>query len=111
MAYKWRGTTLTFGSTVARLRGLTHTKSAPTIDITNTSSTKKEYETGFPEEEIRATVIGSVAVDVDDTGSASITYTDGGSKNIGNCVVASVETTGDVDSPITSTITLRPTGS
>lgn len=107
MAYKWRGTSLTFGSAVARLRSARYTKSGETLDITNSASTEREFETGFPTSEITFTVVGGTTLDVDDENTGSITFNDGTVINLGTCVVTSVVIGGDTDSIITSDVTLR----
>lgn len=111
MAYKFRGTTLSFGGNVAKLRAARNNATGTQIDITSSDSTEIEFEVGFASREITFTVFGTPNIDVDDQDTASITWNTGAVRNLGNCIVVAVNEGGDVDGAITTDITLRKTSS
>ena len=109
MAYKFRGTTVTFGSSVGRLRSVTKTVGGSEIDITNSLSAAKEFEMGFDEISVRYSVIGATAPTRGTPGQLTITWNDSVVYGPYNFICSDVETSGDVDGAIMSTVTVKPT--
>ena len=107
--YKFRGTTVSFGGTIARLRSARVSQSGSEIDITNSLSADSEFESGFATSEVSITVIGSVVLSVGSTGALTITWTDGNFITFANVVIMSLSTSGDVSGAITSDITFKKT--
>lgn len=109
MAFKSQGTTVSFGGTVARVRGVQREQGGGEIDITNLSSTEKEFETDFDENTITLDLIGATAYTRGQTASLTINYADGTSKVIGNCMVMSVRDAARVGDAISSTVSFKKT--
>lgn len=104
-----QGTTFSFNGTVSRVRRISTSTKGDNIDITNLSSTGREYILGFDDKEISIEVFGATTISRATTGTATVTWNDGNSYSITNAIVDSVEQSGEVNGAITSTIVLKQT--
>jgi hypothetical protein len=110
MAYKWKGTTLSFGTAVTKLTRCQHEESASEIDITSSESARKEFEVAFLEDSVTFTILGSTfAGVVGDIAALTIVWASGGTLSLGNCQIMRRVRGGDTMSAVTTEITLKRT--
>jgi hypothetical protein len=103
------GTTITFGSTVSRVRRIGHSQKSDEIDITNLSSTDKEYLTGFTEREITIEVFGCSSTTIGATGNLTINWNDGTTRGPYSVIVTGIDENGEVGGAITTSLTFKKT--
>ena len=112
MGKGFNGTAITFPSTSTRLNpvtDITHNQSGAVIAIGGSTSAGYVYEDGLTDESVEITVQGGSTVTKGSTGQVKAIWNDGSSNTlISKAVVISVNKTGSVDSPISSSITFRP---
>lgn len=115
MAKSANGTTVRWPTTATTdvlgdVISVSYNRSGEKIKVTNLSSSKHLYEAGLPDNEITLEINGvnSTALDVADTGVMSIHWNSGETSSVGNAVVISNETSGEIDGVITSSITFAP---
>jgi hypothetical protein len=105
----FNGSTLTFGTSIARLIGLTYRANGTVVDVTEPGDLIKKYEIGQADLEVTARVKRMPSVDVGDQNTLSISWNDGSSTTLsGDWAVSAVEGGGDWDSPISGSITFKP---
>lgn len=107
------GSTVSFGGTaVGKVQSISFTSNGAEIDATDLSSTLKEYEAGIEDVALTVEIKGNVTHTVGLTASSlAITWTGTSTSiqnTVGDSIITSVEKSGDVDSPLISTITFRP---
>jgi hypothetical protein len=105
----FNGTSLTFGSAIAKLVGLQYRANGEVIDVTEPEDAAKMFEIGQADLEVVARVKRMPTVDVGDQDTLSIVWKDGSTTTLsGDWGVTSVDGGGDWNSPISGSITFKP---
>lgn len=102
-------TTITFGSQISRVRSISFGETAAEVDVTNLSSSLREYLNGLKDISVTVEVFGVNSTAIGATGALSIAWADAGADSLGNAICLGNECSGEVDGAITSTLTFRPT--
>ena len=112
MSFSMNGTTISFGGggDEAELVSVSRSTTGNEIDITVLQDTEHKYLVGIPDNEITATVVGHIAESVGDTGSLTIDWNDGETDNLGTLVITNIESSGDLDGRIETSVTYKPYG-
>jgi len=103
------GTTLTFGGTTQEVRSISFTNGGAEIQKTILSDTQHTYLAGMPDPSITCEVNGGTDLTAGLTGALSIAWNDGTTDELGTAIVTSVETSGEIDGLITTSLTFRNT--
>lgn len=112
MSFSMNGTMLSFGGggDEAELVSVSSSQSVNEMDITVLQDTEHKYLAGIPDIEISATVVGHIAEAIGATGSLTITWNDSTTDNLGTHIITSLESSGDLDSRIETSVTYKPYG-
>lgn len=106
----FNGTTLTFGSAVGKLVGLTYSVGGAWVDVSEPADANKLFELGQKELTLKARLKGITALVPGTKGALSIDWSDGTDVTApGTWQIGPIEQTGDHDQPLTSTVEFRPT--
>ncbi len=106
----FNGSTLTFGTAIARLVGCHYKKDGQVVDVTEPEDLTKLSEVAQPDLEVTAKVKRMPVVDVGDTGTLAVSWADSSTTSLsGRWMVTSVSGGGDENSPISGDITFKPT--
>lgn len=105
----FNGTTITIaGAAETPLLSCTYDDSAAEVNITGCGDAIHTYEAGIPNPTITCEVVGANDAAVADEGALSIAWFDGTTDTIASVVITAVSRTGSLDSPLTTSITARP---
>ena len=106
----FNGTTITIaGAAETPLLSCTYDDSAAEVDVTGAGDLIHSYEAGLPNPTITCEVVGANDAAVADEGALSIAWFDEGIVDtIASVVITAVSRTGSLDSPLTTSITVRP---
>ena len=106
----FNGSTLTFGSSLTKLVGITHKSNVQTIDVSQPEDLNKIFEASPQlDYQISAKFKGGTSVLAGAHGTLSIVWKDGTVTACpGNFVCDSAEVSGDWDAAITGTLTFKP---
>ena len=111
MAKSANGSTLTFDSgAVGDLRSISFSDNANEIDVTVLADTSHSYEAGIPDLECTCEVLGVSTLARGATGALAIAWNDGTSDAIADSLITAVESSGDLDGELTTSITFKPSG-
>ena len=107
------GSTFSFDAAdIGEVRSIDFTASANEADVTVLSDTEHKYCPGATDIECVIEIVGSQstsAIAVGDVGAIAISWNDTGSESIPDAVCTGRETSGSLDSEITTTYTFKPT--
>ena len=105
----FNGTTITIaGAAETPLLSCTYDDSAAEVDVTGAGDAIHSYEAGIPNPTITCELVGANDAAVADEGALSIAWFDGVTDTIASVVITAVSRTGSLDSPLTTSITVRP---
>lgn len=110
MAESANGSTATFDSTaLGTVRDISWTENGNPIDVTDLGDTNHIFEVGITDIECTLTVVGGEdsAAAVGDSGTLAISWNDGSSESA-TMVCTNRETSGSLDSEITTNYTFKP---
>lgn len=113
MAYSANGSIFSFPSTAATISTITSVDFAnntAAIDISTMSAGEKKYEAGKQDPEFTVELNSHTTLLVGATGIATIDWNSGGTDTI-DCVLTAIATNGGIDSPVTTSLTFKPTTS
>lgn len=106
----FNGSTLTFGTSIARLVGIQYKESGAVVDVTEPADTTKLTEVGQIDLEVTAKIKRMPTVKFGDTSTLAITWADGSTTPLsGHWIVTAVDGGGDENNPINGSITFKPT--
>ena len=106
----FNGSTLTFGSLIAKLIGMQYRSNGTVIDVTEPADTEHMIEVGQPDVEVTATVKRMPGVAVGAINSLLIDWNDGSNTTLGDhWAVSAIGGGGSQDGPISGDITFKPT--
>lgn len=106
----FNGSTLTFGTAVARLVGISYRCGGATIDVSEPADLNKLYEAGQDDLELTARVKRMPTLARKAKNTITIVWANGDSTTCpGTWQVMDVSGGGDYDGPITGSITFKPT--
>jgi len=106
----FNGSTLTFGTAIARLVGCHYKKDGQVVDVTEPDDLTKLCEVAQPDLEVTAKVKRMPALDTGATGTLAVSWADGSTTSLaGKWIVTAVSGGGDQNAPITGDITFKPT--
>ena len=108
----FNGSTISVGAAdQIPLTGMTFDDSAAEVDVTGCADSGHTYEAGLPNVTLTIETVGVSDLSVGDEGAISVAWNDGSTDTITNGVVTAVSKTGSLDGAISSSVTVRPTGS
>ncbi|MFA5234974.1 MAG: hypothetical protein WC390_11300 [Sulfurimonas sp.] len=105
----FNGTTVTFGSAVANLRGASATESCAEVNVTGSADAVQSHVAGIPKKEVSLDLVGGSAITAGSSGSLSISWFDGTTTSLGNSIATSVDIKGQMDGEITSSVKFTKT--
>lgn len=109
MAKSANGSTITFASNPqGELESLAFNESAEQINVTNLASAVHVFEDGILQQELTFTVRGVSSLSIGATGAVAVAWNDGANDSMASGVVTNNERSGDLDAPITSSVTIVP---
>jgi hypothetical protein len=114
----FNGSTLSFGSTVAKLRSLGYSESANEADVSSIDDGNMKYVGGVEDIEISAEIVGYPGTDVvvNATNTLILLWNTGdyedpdGSTTGYSCICTGRESSGDMNGEITTSLTFKPYG-
>ncbi len=104
-----QGTTFTFGAAVSGVQSISVNDGGGEIDITNLSSTEREFLSSFGSTEVTVTVFGGSTIARGDTGAISVAWNDGTTDSVSSAICISRRRSGSAGDAITTTLTFKPT--
>lgn len=102
-----KGTVITFGSTVARVRRFSHKVDGQQVDVTGLDSLEEEFISGFPSREITIECFGTPAIEQGDIQNLTIAVPTPKTFGPVSCECVSAETSGEAKGAISSSFTFR----
>ena len=104
-------TTLKFPdtSTSVGVRSISYVQGGAEIQKTILSDTQHTYLVGMPDPSITCEVVGTSDYTAGATGSLTVAWNDGSTDTLGTAIVTSIETSGEIDGLITTSLTFRNT--
>jgi hypothetical protein len=109
MAFSFNGTTQTGVTGTPKITDAAYSENADKIEISGSADTDKEFEAGQADKEASITIRGGSAVEVGDTFAFTITWNDSTSSALTTAVVVGKETSGSLNNPISTKLTMVPT--
>jgi hypothetical protein len=106
----FNGSTVTFGTAIARLVGVQYKESGTVVDVTEPADTTKLTEVGQIDLEVTIKVKRMPTVKFGDKGTLAITWADGSTTTLsGRWIVTAVDGGGDENNPINGSVSFKPT--
>ena len=106
----FNGTTLSFGSSVGKVTGITFRVAGEVVDVTDPGDAMKLFEVGQNDIEVSIDLNGGAPPARGTKATPTITWADGSSTpTTGNWIVTQSQVTGRQNSRITSQFTIKPT--
>jgi hypothetical protein len=107
--YDFNGSTVTFGTLIARVRSINAPRKVPRVRVTSDDDTTEMYEPGKKDPELTVEVVGGVATVEGTKAALSVTMKDGTTAGtIAAAMLESVDTKGSLNGEITSTLKFCP---
>jgi hypothetical protein len=109
MADSANNTTLSFGTTISKVKSISYKDSGAKIDVTALTSTEKQYLAGIRDKEVTFDLVGTTTLSIGGTGAVTVGWADGTSTSVAKCVVTNVDVKAAVDSALEASVTIVPT--
>lgn len=105
----FNGTTFSFdGGDQTPLVDARVNESGAKVRVSGSADSRHTYEAGLPDEEITFTVVGVNSTGVGDKGNIVVSWFDGSTDTINNCVCVGNNRGGSLDGELTSQLSFAP---
>lgn len=110
MAFAFNGTSVTFTPAIGEIRSVTFDEVPREIEVSNSSDTNAIFEMGLVDTTATVEINGTTTAVAGTTNAAfSVSWNDGTTSSMTLGIVGSINITGSLDQPITSTVTFKNT--
>jgi|WetSurMetagenome_2_1015567.scaffolds.fasta_scaffold26577_3 hypothetical protein len=100
----FNGSTISFGSAVANLRGIAFDGSAAEVNVTSSTDTSQGHVAGKPKYDLSVDLIGGSTISAGNSGALAIAWFDGASDSLTKVVCVGRSIKGNMDGEITTTL-------
>ena len=100
----FNGSTVSFGGSIAQLRGIGYNQEAPEVSVHGSSWAAQSVRSGIPKNSVSVDVVGTFSSTIGTSGALTVAWNDGSSGGtLTNAVLVGRSMTGSMNGEITST--------